>query len=38
MKPANLKTRIFLDGGNPEETRKIMDALGFLDGQARKGR
>jgi transaldolase len=33
MKPSKLKTRIFLDGGNPEETREIIDLLGFLDGQ-----
>jgi transaldolase len=33
MKPTNLKTRIFLDGGDPEETRKLINLLGFLDGQ-----
>jgi transaldolase len=33
MKPANLKTRLFLDGGDPEETRKLIKLLGFLDGQ-----
>ena len=33
MRPKGLKTRIFLDGGDPEETRSIIDALGFLDGQ-----
>ena len=33
MKPKDLKTRIFLDGGDPEETRKAMGLLGFLDGQ-----
>lgn len=33
MKPANLRTRIFLDGGDPEETKKIIGILGFLDGQ-----
>lgn len=33
MKPRNLKTRIFLDGGNPSETREIIKDLGFLDGQ-----
>ena len=33
MKPANLKTRIFLDGGDPEETRKLINLIGFLDGQ-----
>lgn len=33
MKPAGLKTRIFLDGGDPEETREVLRLLGFLDGQ-----
>ena len=33
MRPQNLKTRIFLDGGNPDETRDIIRILGFLDGQ-----
>jgi transaldolase len=33
MRPENLKSRIFLDGGNPEETREIISRLGFLDGQ-----
>lgn len=33
MRPENLKTLIYLDGGNPDETRKIKDILGFLDGQ-----
>lgn len=33
MRPDNLKTKIFLDGGDPEETKQIIDALGFLDGQ-----
>ncbi len=33
MKPKNLKTKIFLDGGDPDETRKIISLLGFLDGQ-----
>lgn len=33
MRPEHLKTRIFLDGGNPDETREIIDTLGFLDGQ-----
>ena len=27
------KTKILLDGGDPEETRRVKDALGFLDGQ-----
>jgi len=33
MRPANLKTKIFLDSGDPKETREIIDLLGFLDGQ-----
>lgn len=33
MRPNNLKTKIFLDGGDPEETKKIIEKLGFLDGQ-----
>lgn len=33
MKPNNLKTRIFLDGGDPNETKEIIELLGFLDGQ-----
>jgi len=33
MKPKNLKARIFLDGGDPEETREVIRLLGFLDGQ-----
>ena len=33
MRPQNLKTKIFLDGGNPEETRESIKLLGFLDGQ-----
>ena len=33
MRPQNLKTRIFLDGGNQEETKQIINLLGFLDGQ-----
>lgn len=33
MKPESLKARIFLDGGNPGETREAIDFLGFLDGQ-----
>lgn len=32
-KPQNLKTKIFLDGGDPKETKEIIDILGFLDGQ-----
>src|SRR5208283_4002249 len=33
MRPQNLETRIFLDGGNPAETREVINLLGFLDGQ-----
>jgi transaldolase len=33
VRPATLKTRIFLDGGDPRETRQTIDLLGFLDGQ-----
>ncbi len=33
MRPKELKTRIFLDGGDPGETREILGLLGFLDGQ-----
>jgi len=33
MKPANLSTKIFLDSGDPAETRDVLSVLGFLDGQ-----
>ena len=33
MRPENLKTKIFLDSGDPNETRDIFKLLGFLDGQ-----
>lgn len=33
MRPANLTTKIFLDSGDPEQTRQAVDVLGFLDGQ-----
>lgn len=33
MRPDNLKTKIFLDGGDPEETKELIEELGFLDGQ-----
>lgn len=33
MRPPNLKTRIFLDSGDPQETQEIIKLLGFLDGQ-----
>jgi transaldolase len=32
-RPSNLKTKIFLDSGDPAETRAALDLLGFLDGQ-----
>lgn len=32
-RPKNLKTKIFLDGGDPDETKEIIHLLGFLDGQ-----
>lgn len=33
MRPKNLKTKIFLDSGNPTDTKITLDLLGFLDGQ-----
>ncbi len=33
MRPKELRTRIFLDGGDPGETRAVLDGIGFLDGQ-----
>jgi len=33
MRPSKLKTRIFLDGADPGETRSLLGLLGFLDGQ-----
>lgn len=33
MRPEGLKTQIFLDSGDPKETKEILDLLGFLDGQ-----
>src|SRR3989344_4765192 len=33
MKPTSLKSKIFLDGGDPNETKQAVDLLGFLDGQ-----
>ena len=32
-KPKNLATKIFLDSGDPEDTRQAVQLLGFLDGQ-----
>ncbi|MBI2591426.1 MAG: transaldolase [Candidatus Brennerbacteria bacterium] len=33
MRPTNLKSKIFLDSADPEETREAVALLGFLDGQ-----
>lgn len=33
MRPENLTTRIFLDSGDPNDTKEILDLLGFIDGQ-----
>jgi transaldolase len=33
MKPVGLKSRIFLDSGDPAETEATLELLGFLDGQ-----
>jgi len=33
MRPNNLHTKIFLDSGDVQETRKALEILGFLDGQ-----
>lgn len=33
MKPSKLQTKIFLDSADPEETKKTVKMLGFLDGQ-----
>jgi len=33
MRLYNLKTIIFLDGGDPQETKEIINLMGFLDGQ-----
>ena len=33
MRPAQLSSRIFLDSGDPEDTKKILATMGFLDGQ-----
>lgn len=33
MKPKNLNTKIFLDGGDSFETSEVLRLLGFLDGQ-----
>lgn len=33
MNNKDLKTKIFLDGGDPKETNELISILGFLDGQ-----
>ncbi len=33
MKAENKKTKIFLDSGDPNETKQILSELGYLDGQ-----
>ena len=33
MNPESLKTKIFLDSGDPKETKETLALLGFLDGQ-----
>src|SRR3989344_2390799 len=33
MKHSQLRTDIFVDSGFPEDTKKVIDLLGFLDGQ-----
>jgi transaldolase len=33
MRPIGLKTKIFLDSGDPAETKESLSTLGFLDGQ-----
>lgn len=33
MRPKNLKTKIFLDSGDPQDTKKMIEMMGFLDGQ-----
>jgi transaldolase len=33
MRPKNLRTKIFLDSGNPSDTKVAVGLLGFLDGQ-----
>jgi transaldolase len=33
MRPENMHARLFLDGGNQEETKAVLKQIGFLDGQ-----
>jgi hypothetical protein len=31
------KTKILVDGGDPQETRRVKELLGFVDGQTTNG-
>lgn len=33
MRPQNLHTKLFLDSGDPAQTKELLQLLGFLDGQ-----
>jgi transaldolase len=33
MRPQHLKSKIFLDGGDPDESKEFISMFGFLDGQ-----
>src|SRR3990167_4401030 len=33
MRQQNLKSKIFIDGGDPQESREAEKLLGFIDGQ-----
>ncbi len=33
MRPSHIRTKIFLDSGDPAETKQALSILGFLDGQ-----
>ncbi len=33
MRPEHLKTKLFLDSGSADDTKLIIEALGFIDGQ-----
>ncbi len=33
MKKVDIKSKIFIDGGDPDETREAKRLLGFIDGQ-----
>jgi transaldolase len=33
MRPQNFTTKLFLDSGDPQETKRALEVLGFLDGQ-----